>query len=706
VTLQHRYSTVVVEFQAPSFVQNSPPDSPVPVDVFQFSTSHDYARSDVHNIPSIKSVSFSPGTASLGENLGQRTTVTVTFSDHKHIMAGEDFDSGTFWGKFRARYGLKLRGRALSVATFTYGDDNSVQSLESRGYFIDSVDGPNANGEYKIIAKDILKFADGDRAQAPVLSNGFLVTGIAAGSPTSTTATLSPAGIGNAEYPASGYVAIGGKEICSFTRVGDVLELVRGQFNTEIVEHDAQDRVQLCLQYSAMDVADIIHDLLTTYAGVSTSFITLSEWQTETTSYIGTLYTALIAEPTSVNTLVSELIEQAALVVWWDDLNLKIRMQVLRQISTAAYTFDDGSILANSLEVNEQPEKRISHIYTYFGKISPLVKEDQVNNYRSTALTFDADAEAEYGSQAIKKIYSRWIPSGGRSIAERLNDIQLGRFRDPPRRIKFETFRYSGETNPYLGGGFKIEAWLFQNTDGTAAQLPIQVTRVNPMEDRFVVEAEEMLFTAFGGDIDPTDRTLIFDANENDINLRSRHDEIYTTPQSGDIVTIYINNGVIIGSTSIATPAVDVGTWPAGVTLNMFVIGRIEGKGGNGGAAGIFAGGQNGGTALYARFAITVTVTDGEIFGGGGGGAPGENSGGGGGAGQLPGSGGVGPLPGSPGTTEVGGAGGALAASGGGPGVDGSDNGPLNGGTAGAAIDGVSFVTQVGTGDIRGVQIN
>src|SRR5262249_15134434 len=157
----------------------------------------------------------------------------------------------------------------------------------------------------------------GDRAQAPILSNGALSADILAAD---TTATLT-SGSG-AEYPASGYVAIGGNEIASFTRSGDVLTFVdlnsppntrRGHFNTVPVDHKAADRVQLCIVYTGQDIANIIYDLLVNYSDVPSSYINLTEWTAETAAYLGVVYTAMIAEPTDVDQLLSELIEQAAL---------------------------------------------------------------------------------------------------------------------------------------------------------------------------------------------------------------------------------------------------------------------------------------------------------------------------------------------------------------------------------------------------------
>lgn len=810
--------------------------------------------------------------------------------------------------------------------------------MENRHFVIESTDGPTLDGEFKLIAKDILKLSDGDRAQAPTLSNGFVVADI---TDTAKTLTLSPTGVGD-EYDDTGYVAIGGNEIVFFGKesqtkllvhgdgadasqsitdssrynhtitvsgnaqidtaqsvfggasilfdgTGDWLSIVdvtelamgtgdwtvhfrlrrnasvtnrglvdfrnttgstiaptiyitlttgtityhtagadritgttamtngtwfhvavtkasgstrlfingtqegstyadgnnyiaqrlsigvfgdlttgpmnghmdeiviikgqalwtsnftppasasvdtgsisgtdilvltnRAQFNTEAASHESGDRVQEVLIYDGEDPADIISDLFQTYAGIPSAYIPLANWQAETAAFNGRVYSAQIAEPTDVNKLVSELIEQAGLAVWPDELNQQIRLQVLRTISTSADLYNEDNIITGSLEVREQPERRLSQVWVYFAKINPLVAEDQIDNYRSTALNIDATSEAEYGSPAIKKIFSRWIPAGGRTTAERVGDILLGRFKDPPRRFNFDLMRYAGQ-EPILGSGYQLGSWPFQDVTGAAITVPIQLTRVGPEADRFEVEAEEMVFA---DDLaDPLERTIIIDSNINNVDLREMHDSLYAAPESGDTVNVIIQAGVIVGSTSVSEPALDAGTWPAGVTINVELDGRIQGKGGNGGNGGASQAGQAGGTALFTRQAINLTWTDGEIWGGGGGGGGspplevGEGSenddgyGGGGGAGQLPGSGGAGLNeggPGSAGTTEAGGAGGAIivTGAGGGPGLAGSNAGlgGGSGGAAGTAIDGVSFITDVGAdGDGRGSQIN
>lgn len=719
-------------------------DEPV---TLRFAMPTSYLPREIDALPYLTDVTFSPGTLSLGEDLGTRTSVKATFSDHPHNDVGQDpylsersyvpEKRGTFWGKFRARSPY-LQGRSMRVIRGKLGQ--SLAEMETRNYIIESFSGPDPRtGLFTISARDILKQLDSDRAQCPVINNGFILNAI---SSSASSLTLSPSGIGNAEYPASGYIALGGKEICGFTRSGDTVTLTsRGQKGTAAQAHSAGDRAQAVKSYASAKASDILYDQLVNFANIPASYIDLADWENEVDTYLQRVYTADIADPVAVKTLVSELIQQAALVLWWDDVAQKIRLQVLRNILTTAGVFSADNTLQNSLTIKDQPEKRVSQVWTYFGLRNPLEPIDNIDNFRSVEATIDVTAEANYGASAIKKIYSRWIPFGGRSVAERLNLLQLGRYVQPPRRINFAVGRF-GSDSVALGGGYQIGSVTSQDATGLQINIPAQVTRLSPDADRFSLEAEEVLFTNF----DPEDlstRVIVIDGPANNVNMRTLHDTIYPTPTDEDVgyvtVACTIESGVIIGSVSTSLPAFDVGSWPSGLDLSLTVSGRIQGKGGAGGAGGTGDGvaGSPGGTALKTTVPIDLTYTSGQLWGGGGGGGgggrgttsggftlPAPGSGGGGGAGTQPGAGGVGPggQNGSSGTDTNGGANGGSASpggtggTGGAPGVAGN-NGTGGGGTpsypggaggaAGNSIDGFSHVTIVGaTGDRRGPTVN
>lgn len=925
-------------------------------------------------LPSLESVNFTPTKVSLGEDLGERASLTAVFRDRPHSDTGEGFDKyhaerdynpfeqGTLFGKFRARHPF-IRGRPLRWLSGT--DALDYPYLEARHFFMESLSGPDADGRFIIVAKDVLKLLDGDRAQCPSVSRAFLssaltdtFTGSVDVSPTGVISDYtSYDGIGDASY-----LNIGGKEVVRFGRpsklkllldgeggsvtvdsspyshtlgntdvnlsagaakfgangynfdgsdsaltvtnpgsdftigtqdftidvwidfddlniddiiidfrplgglagalnirktaanvidvrnnstviitgttvvsldtsyhialsrssgvtrlflngaqqgssispdttsyvnggtgrpiigasgldptvnecdcqldelriiigVGlysanftppvaatvqadfydDTLDhlaiLSRGEFNTTAQEHEAGERVQLVIYYEGKDPADILHDMYTKFGAVPDEYIPLTTWQSETDTHLGVLYTAVLAIPTPVRDLASELIEQAALVQWWDDLNQEIGLQVLRAVPASAQIFNEDNTLEGSIRIATQDEKRLSQVWTFFAQIDPLTSLTDDRNYRSVAVKIDTEAEEDYTVPAIKKVYSRWIPLGGRTTADRVNDILLSRFRTPPRKFEFEVMRnVPGAADVQLAGGYQLQNRFLQNANGSAETVPVQVTRLHPLPDRYRVEAEEILFT--GDALDLAYRVITIDVDTFNVNLRDLHDQLFPSPEDyEDIesITFVIETGVIVGSTSTTLPAVDSGEWPVGVEPHLQINGRIQGKGGAGAAGrvtnlGGSASGRNGsrgGTALLVRAPITMTSTDGGIWAGGGGGGSGFNSdnlaggGGGGGAGSQGGDGGAAgtynpptnpaATAGQPGTSEEGGVPGTGSGSrdggaGGGPaeaGDDGETGLGGGGGAPGDAIDGVSFITLVGpAGDHRGDEIN
>lgn len=912
----------------------------------RFAVDSGYLPLDIEAVPNILSVGVSPGQISLGEDLGERMGLSVTFRDHPHpdttpglvdpYLADRSYNPylrGTFWGKFRARHPF-FRGKEVRLYFGELGQ--ALSEMEERVFVGDSMSGPTSNGQFTIVAKDPLKKADGDRAMAPVVSNGFLAEAIDA---EQRLVSLLPSGIGDDEYPASGYVNVGNSEICAFVRgtgsligndadtllmlhfnegqdstnfvdsssfartptqvdgtakqdltiellegscllcdsVGDAIRyadsddwafsgtgnftidawiritslatgrtivahgsgntnnqwtfhvlstgaiefrhttggsstivvvsaagevvvdttyhvavvrngtswviykngvsvatltdsdaiqnftstlnvgvssglgndfigrmdelrisrvarwttgftpptvpyfssgdemfLTRAQFNTVAEEHDDQDKVQLCLEYSALRPSVIIQDLLENYAGLDPALIPIDTWNTEVDTYLNRVFTALIANPVAVKKLIGELVMQAGLAIWWDDRNGHVALQVLRRVPPNALVIDESTFVGQSLEIRDQPDKRVSQVWTYYGQIDPVKTLDERANFRSVEVLVDLQAETDYGTPVIREIFSRWIPQFGRTIATRINQIHLSRYRDPPRALSYQLLRGSTD-EPLLGSSYLVGSRFLQDDTGAEVQVPAQVTRLRPSESGYQIDAEEVTFSA--EDEDLSNRVITIDGNTKNFNMRETHDTLFPPVEAGQMVTVIVAPDVIVGSDSTSLPAFDVGDWPDGVDLLIELHGRIQGRGGDGGTggAGNSTNGGDGGTALLTTVTIDLDIADGEIWGGGGGGG-GGTGGGGGGAGYDPGIGGFHNNPsnrGENGTTEAGGLGSTAGAEdggdGGGPGLDGDDSqgATTTGGSAGNAIDGDSLVTVVdGPGDIRGPQVN
>lgn len=676
----------------------------------RFAKPTSFLPRDIDCLPWIESIDYTSATVSIGEDLGQRASLRVKLKDYRHSDTGEGFDKyfaergydpyqrGSFWPRFRARH-PSLQGAACRWRFGFVGDAVNDAEMQTYHMFIESYDGPDPDGTFTIIAKDALKLMDGDRAQVPLLSNGSLVADI---TDIATSATLTPTGIGNAEYPASGYVRIGGNEDCIFSRAGDVLTLTRAQFGTVASAHSAGDRVQLIRYYPAYDPANLAADVILNFTSLPASYITLADWQNETATYLGALYTFVIGEPTPVATILSRLIQQAGLAMWDDPINQKLRMKVIRAVPVTAGLIDESLVIAGSFDLVDQPDRRVSQAWVYYGLIDASKGREDPDNYRSTYIVEDTETETIFGYPAIRKIFADGIAQGGNSAASRVGNILVGRSRFPPRRFTFSQMRWRA-IEPKLGDGYNLSWRTLQDASGARETVPIQIVRLTPGQALLRADGEEMRFNAAAGSIDPNLRMILIDSDSFNLNLRTIHDALYPSEFTG--VTIVFILSQTIGSASADFVSVDVGTWPSGVVPIVVISGRTQGAGGKGGASQTIAfggaeTGYNGGVALYTRSAINLVVS-GSLYGGGGGGGGGEGAGGGGGAGIIPGPGGASPnFPGNAGTADAGGlpgfdgvfGTGSSAGAGGDPGQNGA-NGDAVGGTAGAAIDGVSFVT-------------
>lgn len=668
----------------------------------RFAVPASYLRRDIDALPNIIDVEHTPATVSLGDNLGERATLKVTFKDEPHSDTGDGYDpyyaerfydpwgQGTHWGKFRARYPF-LQGSDCRLYRGDDGDD--IDDMEVRYFIIESTEGPDADGRFSIIAKDMLKLLDGDRAQAPGVSSGRLISAI---TDSDTSATLTPTGIGNDEYPTGApdfYACIGGKEIVKVTsRAGDVLTIQRGMLNTEAVAHEGEERVQVVLAFEGEDVADIINELITTYSVVDSDFVPIDDWLTETGLFLNSVYTGYVTEPTPVKDLISELIEQAGLVVWWSDDPPQINLQVLRPVASSADTIDKSIIVKDSFSVEDQPEKRVTQSWTFFGQRDPTRPVDEESNYRQAVATIDSDAEANAATSAIRKIYSRWISLGGQTAAERVNDLILARYAIAPRKFEFKLFS-GGSISAAPAVGYQLSMFPLQDVLGAAETVPIQVRSVKSEDDGEVIVAEEFDSEAPVGSL--TDDFIIISSDDFNINLRDVHDQLYPEAIDGDRVICYIQSGVIIGSTSASEAAFEVGSFASGVDVYVIVYGRIQGCGGQaggGGDAGSGTGfaedggsGSDGGTAFFTDGqAVFVDASLGEIWGGGGGGGGGGGAGDSGGGTKSGGGGGGG----GAGTVSGQGDGGGDGAGGGGQGKSGDDGSSESGGDGGNGATG------------------
>lgn len=413
----------------------------------RFCTPHENPSRSAVLIPTVMSVSTVPteiniaGTDKNISALGRRASVTITLADAPHHDRGIDpyaddrgydpMTRGTFWSKWLARNPY-YTGRALRVRDGYIGQD--LSEFSTRHYIIDRITGP-VSGRVTIVAKDPLKLTDADRAQAPAPSRGFVLTDFEADA---TSFILTPEGVGNLDYPASGVIRIGG-ELISYTRAADVMTMTaRGLRGTETEAHEAGDVVQQVLIYDRERVDAVMYDLLSNYTQIAPSLIDYAEWASEAAKWLsGFKVSTWITEPTGVGILLGELQNQCLCYIWWDERDQEVKFRAIRPLlptDTSTPMSWQSEILAGSMQMDVRPDERLSQVWVYYGQIDPTQKLDDVSNYRRVRIRADLPAEGDdqYREQRIRKIFSRWMNSANDTETLALSARMLNRFRENP----------------------------------------------------------------------------------------------------------------------------------------------------------------------------------------------------------------------------------------------------------------------------------
>ena len=709
------------------------------VKTYRFSDPSARLPVGLQTIPLLKSVSFAPQQITPGKGLGVRGSVTMRFIDAP--WSDVDIDpyaadraapaSGTFWGRFRARNPY-YEGRPLRILSGYITSPFSWDAFQTRAYILESLSAVLKGDEAQIVGKDILKLADDKKALFPRPSTGTLSADI---SDSATTLTAAPTGIGAAEYPASGKIAISG-EIMAFTRSGDTFTVTRAQDNTEAAAHDADDTIQLVGEFASAEIQDVIYDLLTDYAGIDTAYIDKPAWDTERDTYLTGVWNLTQPEPVGVNTLLAELTEQGNCRIWWDEIEQQIRFRAIRPLDAALPVYsDDDHFLQGSVDLRDDPKQRISSVLIYFGRRSPAEKLDDLKNYAVRYLQVDPDAAGsnQYGSAVIKRINSRWFLSTSLGRVQDLADALLMTYRDPPRIL---SFALDQRHNLRVGDIFRAHTRYLQAVDGSADELAFEVIEAQEERAGHVIRYRAQSMPA---DIPLVgEYSIIFSTDEFDVDLYAVFVAEYGAPSGSVDLSVSIQPGVMITATVTTIPAFALGTsWPPGSTITIINEGTIAGRGGDGGGypGGLLnyigTDGEDGGLALLADYPVSIDNSSGVIAGGGGGGGQGSSdsspggtaAGGGGGGGSPNGAGGVSVYGsgnnGTAGTPSAGGIGGAATGPVGGlysgAGGDGGyygqpgDSGTTGtygaggaGGAAGDCINGNSNITWIATGTRHG----
>ena len=588
---------------------------------------------DEHFYNGFSSWKHSAGTVDPGQSMGTRSGATLTLKDSVdndlYVPYPERRTSnGTLFSKLIAR-SPNFEGRPKKIHTGFNPLDLDFDNFLTREYVIDSAD--LKKGVFTVKGVDPLIMTDDKKAKAPFASLGTSTAAITDVS-TEITYTNAPA----FDYgPATTTVFVRlDSEVIECTVLSDfVLTIVtRAVGGTEQKDHEENATVQECLIYDGVNVVVIIEDLLTNYTKVPAVF--LDDYSAVIAATSSITLTANINKPTSVKTLIDELIKTGDLVVFYDEESQLIKIKQVSDASVEPISINENDHIGQeSIDFKRDTKNQFTR-YSVAWAPNDITKTSDEENFSIVyqAINVTNELPQNIGEVNEKKIFfNRWLTTSsadvikGTSIAQRVID----RSQAVPKIADFEldvesVFDTQGGRLE-LGSIITLLSSREVEVDGSPKAQNHQILSLSDLGDmRYKVKSR--LFQ------DPIENiTVDFTITENkeDYDLSTEF-----APAAGNYVVL-IDTGVTIGGTVTGGNAFTTGSQAAGVTIDFIFRGAVEGKGGRGGIGGILimpvpqdipgnfsvdgGNGLDGGNAFNATIDCTINVGSGAIWAGGGG---------------------------------------------------------------------------------------
>jgi hypothetical protein len=306
---------------------------------------------------------------------------------------------------------------------------------------------------------------------------------LAALNETESSATITPVESAD-DYPSSGFLRIGdSKEIIQFTRSGAGLTLIRGQRGTTTTPHEAGATLQEILIFDQQTLSSVCRRLLVDYANLDATLIDFSAWSGEDTVWLGAFrVSTVIWDPTGVATLLQELTQQFPFYILYDARVPRLDFQAIKPatFSLSAQLNERDHLLANSVSISDDLEKRVSQIWFYFGVKDFSEKIDDPRNFSKLVPFIDRQAEIDHGEKRIRKVFSRWLPTNQDAVVTSIGSLMLLRLRDGRRLLRFDLDAKDG----HVWVGDTVEITTDYLVDGAGDPVTTQAQVIEAKETR------------------------------------------------------------------------------------------------------------------------------------------------------------------------------------------------------------------------------
>lgn len=412
-------------------------------------------------------VNITPTRLAVGSGLGFRGYVNVTMRDFSFGSAG------TYFGRLLANNPYYL-DRKLKVYTGFYdGLIFDWSNFKEHLYFIKKIDGPDAQGRVTIQAADPLTQLDEDQALIPETPDAKLASALNS----SATGTINITD--NAGFSASGGIAQIDDEYVAYSGVSGGASIVvtaRAQYGTVAAAHDADAPVGACYSYSAVNVVDVIRDLIEDFSPLDdASYIPDADWNYQRDTYlIGDTVTGVIPAGTPIKDEIESLCLQAWTSVWWDDEAQEVKLKAIGPNITAVASLNKNEHILDTAEnLQRNPSKAVTEVWVYFGRINHAADETEPKNYSNLYVTPDADATTGHGKAKVKKIFAKNVPASGTSTVNKLSQRILAQNKQG--EITY-TFQLDIKDSDVLTGDeVRVTTDRLQGTDGAPVESSFMV---------------------------------------------------------------------------------------------------------------------------------------------------------------------------------------------------------------------------------------
>lgn len=361
--------------------------------------------------PYLKSVRYLP--TEIKDNLTINARVSLEFDDEPDTDVGIDpyvsqrpSVQGTFWKKLLTR-NRNYKGREVKI----YEGFLGLAEADFQQKWIGVIDNISIDDTVRIETKDLLKKLSD--IEVPPKLDIKLVADI---DTTATEMTLTT--VAGLDSP-SGYIRMK-DEIIYYTGVNtstnQLTGLQRGYFSTVPDNHKTNDKIQKVRYYPPANPFNILKEMLSVDAGISSSYIDATAfdyWRDWPGGEVN--FSAIISEPTKLDKLYFEIIDLIDCKSWIaEDLKITIRRNIPNEPDRPYFVItDEANIIHDSASVDLNEKSRLTRILLYWDK-TVLGKIDEIKEYNRLDVAIDADAESvnEYNEVIEKKIFCRWLRSG------------------------------------------------------------------------------------------------------------------------------------------------------------------------------------------------------------------------------------------------------------------------------------------------------